>query len=118
MDKRGNQTNEPKNKKIYEYVLGIIFEGWYRLYVSRKKGGRGLSIHEDCVDASIQGLDDYIKKNQERLITTANYNISNISRNRKTTKSKKHKWDKKITLLIFKATNWWDYIQEDLGLAA
>ena len=29
-----------------------------RQYVSRKEGGRGLAFVKDCVDASIQGLED------------------------------------------------------------
>ena len=32
------------------------------LYLSRKEGGRGLARIEDSVHASIQGLEDYIKK--------------------------------------------------------
>ena len=51
-----------------------------RLYVSRKEGGRGLVIIEDCVNASIQRLEDYIKKSQERLSTAA----SNSTDNKKT----------------------------------
>ena len=43
-----------------------------RLYVSRK-GGRGLTCIEDCVDSSIQGLEDYTKKSKKRLIASANY---------------------------------------------
>ena len=35
-----------------------------RLYVSRKEGGRGLASIEDSVDASIQRLEDYIKRTQ------------------------------------------------------
>ena len=31
-----------------------------RLYVLRKEGGRQLASMEDCVDASIQRLEDYI----------------------------------------------------------
>ena len=31
-----------------------------RLYASRKEGGRGLTSTEDCVDASIQRIEDYI----------------------------------------------------------
>ena len=46
------------------------------LYVSRK-GGRRLVIIEDCVDTSIQGLDDYIKKNKVRLITGNNCSSGN-----------------------------------------
>ena len=37
-----------------------------RLFVSRK---RGLANIEDSVDRSIRRLEDYIKKNEERLIT-------------------------------------------------
>ena len=40
-----------------------------RLYVSRKEGGRGLASIEDCVDTSIQGLEDYIEKYERGLIT-------------------------------------------------
>ena len=40
-----------------------------RLYVSRKKGGRGLVSIEDTVDASIQRLEDYIEKHERGLIT-------------------------------------------------
>ena len=36
-----------------------------RQYVTRKEGGRGLASIEDCVDASIRGLEDYIKKSKE-----------------------------------------------------
>ena len=54
-----------------------------RLYVSRKaKGSRVVSIG-DCVDASILGLEYYIKKDKEKLITAASSNIGNISTNRK-----------------------------------
>ena len=39
----------------------------YRLYGSRKEGGKGLTSAEDSVDTSIQRLEDYIKKSKERL---------------------------------------------------
>ena len=39
-----------------------------RLYVSWKEGERRLDNMNDSVDASIQALEDYIKKNKERLI--------------------------------------------------
>ena len=39
-----------------------------KLYVSRKER-RGLAKIEDSVDTSIRLLEDYIKKNKERLIT-------------------------------------------------
>ena len=41
-----------------------------RQYVSRKEGGRGFASIEDTVDASIQRLEDYIKKHERGLITT------------------------------------------------
>ena len=37
-----------------------------RLYASRKDGGRGLASIEYCMDASIWGLEDNIKKSNER----------------------------------------------------
>ena len=36
-----------------------------RFYVSIKEGGRGLASIDDCVDASIQRLEDYIKNTKE-----------------------------------------------------
>ena len=40
------------------------------LYV-KKKGERVFSRVEGCIDAAMQGPEVYIKKNKERLITTA-----------------------------------------------
>ena len=49
-------------------------DGVYRLYVSRKEGGRELTSIEDSVDPSIQRLEDYIEKHERRLIAaTRNY---------------------------------------------
>ena len=59
-----------------------------RLYVTRKEGGRGLASIEDCVDAIIQGHEDYSKTRKERLITVARNRIINgniLCTNRKTT---------------------------------
>ena len=42
-----------------------------RLYVPRKKGGRGLTSIEDCVDLAIRGLEVYVHGSQERLIQAA-----------------------------------------------
>ena len=52
-------------------------EDIYRLHLSRKAGGRGLAIIEDCVDASIQWLEDYIEKHEQGLITTIKNNTDN-----------------------------------------
>ena len=40
-----------------------------RLYVSRKVEGREHASIENSLDGSMKGLEDYIKKSQERLIT-------------------------------------------------
>ena len=42
--------------------------------------GRGLISIEYCVDASIKGFKNYIKKNKKRLITATNKSIGNIRR--------------------------------------
>ena len=52
-----------------------------RLYVSRKEGGRGLISIEDSMDASIQRVEDYIKKSKERLITETRKSTDNIKIN-------------------------------------
>ena len=52
------------------------------LYVSRKEVGRSLASIEDSVEASIQPLEDYIKKRRGRLITATRNNTdsTNIKR--------------------------------------
>ena len=52
--------------------------------MSRKEEGRGHADIEDCVDESIQGFEDYIKKSEERLITATNISIGNVRTERKT----------------------------------
>ena len=59
-----------------------------KLYVSRKEGGKGLTSTEDSIDASIQRLEDYIEKREERLITATRNNTDN-KRTNKTTKTLK-----------------------------
>ena len=49
-----------------------------RLYVSRKKGRRGLTSVEDSVDASIQRLGDFRENCRGRLITPMRNNIGDI----------------------------------------
>ena len=39
--------------------------------VSRIEGRKGLDSNEDCVNASIQGLEEYIKMSPENLIKVA-----------------------------------------------
>ena len=57
-----------------------------RLYVSRK-GGRGLASINDCVYASIQKLEEFIKKSKSRLITSINNSMRKISRDRRNNKN-------------------------------
>ena len=57
-----------------------------RLYVSRKKGGRGLASIEDSVDSSIQRLEDYIEKHGRGLITALRNDTDNMIDDRMTTK--------------------------------
>ena len=64
-----------------------------RLYVSRKKGGRGLASIEDNVDASIQRLEDYTEKHERGLITTIRNDTDNPIDERTT--STKQKWEEK-----------------------
>ena len=45
------------------------------------------------VNASIWGLEDYIKKNKERQIKAAGNSTDNIRTKRKTTKTRKQKWE-------------------------
>ena len=59
-----------------------------RLYVSRKEGGRGLAPIQDRFDASIQRLEDSIKKRRGRLITATRNNIDNTNVNNKNNQKK------------------------------
>ena len=65
-----------------------------RLYVSRKKEGRGLASIKDSVDASIQRLENYIEKHERGLITAIRNNTDNTMANRRTI-SRKQKWEEK-----------------------
>ena len=64
-----------------------------RQYVSKKEGGRGLASTEDCVDASIQRLEDYIEKHEGGL-TTAIRNDTDKTIDNRMTKIRKQKWGK------------------------
>ena len=60
-------------------------------YVSRKEGERALSGIEDCMDASIIGLLDYIKWNKEIPFAVV-INTSDVIRTNRNTTSWKQKW--------------------------
>ena len=72
-----------------------------RLYVSRKEGGKWLTSIQDSVDASIQWLEDNIKRRGGRQITAARNNTDNTSINR-TKISRKRKWEEKQLYRHFK----------------
>ena len=59
-----------------------------RLYVSRKDGGRGLASNGYSVDASMQHLEDYIKKFGRRLIIATRNNTNNTNETKITSKQK------------------------------
>ena len=64
-----------------------------RLYVSRKRRGRGLASIEYTVDASIQGLEDNIQKHDGGLITAIKNDTENTVTNRMTM-TRKQTWEK------------------------
>ena len=65
-----------------------------RLYELRKEGGRGPTSIEDSVDASIQRLEDYIKKHERGLITAIRNDTDNTIDDGIIT-TRKQKWEKK-----------------------
>ena len=71
-----------------------------RLYVSRKKGGRGLANIEDSVDASIQRLDDCIEKYGGQI--TAIKNDTDNTMTKRMTITRKQKWEEKLLYGRFK----------------
>ena len=70
--------------------------------MSRKGGGRWLTSIGDCTDASTQRLKNNIKKNKERLFKAADKSIGKIGSNKKTTKTRKQKWEEKQLYEYFK----------------
>ena len=103
MDQGWTQTNELKDKKADDV---------HPSDVSRKEG-RGPACIKDCVDAPIQGVEDYIKKSKERLIKAADNRIGNIN----CQESNKNRNRKKNFCRIFQATNWRDCTYEDMEMA-
>ena len=53
-----------------------------RLHVPRKEGVKGLASMQDSVDASMQRLEDYMKKRRGKLITATRNNTDNTNINR------------------------------------
>ena len=97
------------DKKVDDNLQGVTSERW--LYVSRKRGGRGLISIGDCTEVSIQGLEHYIKKNKEGLITVANNITDNIGTNNNN--NEETKMERKTTVWVFQATNYQNLTGKD-----
>ena len=87
------------DKKIDYYVQVLTSERWHRLYVPRKEEGRGLTSIEDCVDTSIKGPEDYIRKSKGWQIPAARNRIGKLRPDKKKNQQKprnrnrkKNKW--------------------------
>ena len=65
-----------------------------RRYVSRKEGRTRLASIKDSIDASIQRLDDYIEKHGGALVTATRNDTDNTNTKR-TTITRKQKWEEK-----------------------
>ena len=72
-----------------------------RLYVY---GGRGLTSTEDSIDASIQRLENFIKKRGGKRISATRNNTDNTNISR-TKINKETKMTRKTTVWIYQATN-------------
>ena len=71
--------------------------------MSRKEGESGQASIEDCEDASYNDSRTTLeRKSKETLITAARKNIRNIRTKRKTTKTRKRKWEEKDQYGYFK----------------
>ena len=73
-----------------------------RLYVWRKERVRGFASNEDSVDASPEGLEDYIKKSKEIFIAATRNNSTGNIKIKRTTITKKQKWEEKQLYKSFK----------------
>ena len=94
-----------KEKVRKEYIRtssdapSLTPERWHELYVKRKEGK--LARIEDCVVATIQGLEEYTKNNKKRMTRVTN-NSNNNKINVKTNEINKQKnMTRKIAKLIF-----------------
>ena len=70
VNKRRTLTKEPEDKKVNDNAQDLTHKRWHRQSICIKiEGGKRFITSEDSVDESIRGLEDYIKKNKEQLIT-------------------------------------------------
>ena len=84
------------------------------LYVSRQKGGRGLTSIEDYEDALIKGLEENIKKSKVRLITMVS---KSPVKHKDKQNNRKKEMGRKTNVWIFQTTNWQTLAQEDVNIA-
>ena len=57
---------------------------------------------KDCINRSIQRIEEYIKKSKERLITAASNSNDSLRSKRKTIKTRRPKWKEKQLYRYFK----------------
>ena len=91
MDKSGTQINGPEDKTFDDHAQYLKYERWQRLYFSGKEGEGGFANSKECVEASIRGIEDNMKKtkNKKRLNSVASNSNYKIRTNSRTTKSRK-----------------------------
>ena len=68
VDERRTSTNGAEKKKKKLLTMHKVLhprDGVYKLYVSKKEKGRGLTSIEDTIDASTQRLEDNIKDTEK-----------------------------------------------------
>ena len=76
-----------------------------RMSQKKKKGVRGFTCTEDCIDVSIQALEEYIIKIKERIIKGVSNSSSSRSGNRKTTADKKTEVRREPTVWTLQSTD-------------
>ena len=71
------QINQRTRKPMTKHKALHPRDDVERLYVPRKEGRRGLASTEDIIDASIQRLEDHIKKRRRRPVTATRNKADN-----------------------------------------
>ena len=108
----------------------VLLESYHQIvlvsYLGHSFGGltplqrcRWCILQPQPTGKSIRWLEDYIKKNKERLIKTTrnNTNNTNNTSNNRTIIHRKQKWEVKSIVWMFPATNKRNLTREDLDMA-
>ena len=96
------QTIDSKTRKLFTMYESLHPKSDVdRLYIPRKKGGRGLISIEDCVELALKGLEVYVHRNEERLIQVVRGDkINGLEAGSVLMRSKEEKrledWEKKV----------------------